>query len=127
MTFNPNLTQGVYRIYLYVPSLDGSYTSPTFGPLYLTVTEATGIENIDSASDNIILYPQPATDVLNIRTSKAINSAEIYNMTGQLIMTETLSGISSEYTLSVGALSTGSYVLVLKAEDGVYREKFIKK
>ena len=41
-------------------------------------------------------------------------------------MTETVAGIFSEYTITIGTLYAGSYVLVLKAEEGVYREIVIK-
>ena len=79
------------------------------------------------STSNFSIYPNPANDVLNItmkNTLEKVDAAEIYDINGKMI-TES---IVADNTVSVKALSTGSYIILLKTKDGHrYTQKFLKK
>ncbi|NMH28725.1 DUF7619 domain-containing protein [Flavobacterium silvaticum] len=69
------------------------------------------------------LYPNPAETILNIKSNGAtINSVEVYNMLGQLVLT----AIHAD-TIDVEGLETGNYLLRLHSDKGVSTTKFTKK
>lgn len=76
-----------------------------------------------SLTSKIQIYPNPASDVLNI--SGLTNKAEIQliNNAGQLIKSEKLSGNS----VNINALPTGSYIIIIKDGEHTTAHKFLKK
>lgn len=69
-----------------------------------------------------ILYPNPATEVININTDKKINKVIIYDATGRLVKT------SSENKILVSDFKSGIYFVVTEfADQTVINTKFIKK
>lgn len=72
------------------------------------------------------IYPNPASDVLNIQSNKnvAIQSAQVFDLTGKLLIDTSVDNGS----ISVKKLALGTYILLLKDVNGsVYNQKFIKK
>ncbi|NMR32898.1 T9SS type A sorting domain-containing protein [Chryseobacterium aquaticum] len=70
----------------------------------------------------IKLYPNPTSDILNIRTDTKINSVSVVDMTGRKI------NVKSEGTqVDVRELPAGNYLINVETKDGVSTEKFIKK
>lgn len=72
------------------------------------------------------IYPNPAKNILNIKSNELISmkEAQIYDLAGKLIFSTTLINDS----INVDALSTGSYILILKDSDGnKYSRKFLKE
>lgn len=73
------------------------------------------------------VYPIPTLEVLNI-TSKndiSIQSMEIYNILGQLVIA--VPNAQSVSKIDVSKLITGNYILKIKTDKGVSGIKFIKK
>jgi len=82
---------------------------------------AAGInENNESHS---VIYPNPATNVLNILSEKEIHNIEIYNVEGQLVK------FISDNVNSIGIsdLNNGVYFVKIHTENGTATHKFIKK
>jgi len=82
---------------------------------------AAGInENNESHS---VIYPNPATNVLNILSEKEIRNIEIYNVEGQLVK------FISDNVNSIGIsdLNNGVYFVKIHTENGTATHKFIKK
>lgn len=74
--------------------------------------------------DKIIgLYPNPTNDILQIKLPSSIKleTAEIYNNLGQLVLTSSLNKIST------GELSEGVYSIKIKTSEGLIHKSFIKK
>ncbi|TZF99525.1 T9SS type A sorting domain-containing protein (plasmid) [Chryseobacterium panacisoli] len=69
------------------------------------------------------IYPNPASDVLNISGISEAVDYEIYNIVGQ----KTDEGEVSDHTVSLQHLSKGVYFIQLKDREKVTRLKFIKK
>ena len=72
----------------------------------------------------ILIYPNPASNT--IRINSGFTSADIFNITGQKIMTISYPGRSKE--INISDLPAGSYLLRVKTNDNRYKVlKFIKR
>jgi len=76
-------------------------------------------------NNNIVamVYPNPATDVVNIKTNTVINSLVVYNYAGQEVVNEVVG--NNEFSISTVSLDAGVYILRLETEDGVATTKLI--
>ena len=86
----------------------------------IDVTAPVGIEELTTKTS---IYPNPATNVVNINTTENVKCVEIFNMQGQLVKVEN-GEVSS---ISVKGLANGMYTLKLTTENGVSMHKIIKK
>lgn len=93
-------------------------------PLFVQEGSTLGLSK--SEKDSFILYPNPAKEVLNIKANNtfAPTSATIYSTDGKLLSNQKL----ENNKLNVSHLSTGNYVVILKADNGKqFSAKFIKQ
>jgi outer membrane protein assembly factor BamB len=87
-------------------------------------TSRTSIE--DEINDGLLVYPNPANDVLNIELGIEENSTlRIFNVTGQLLRTEVLS--SDKTQITIDDLKPGLYLIQINNGDEVYSSKLLKK
>ena len=80
-----------------------------------------GVEDV--TMENTTVYPNPATDVINISTAENVQRVEIFNMQGQLVKAE----IGAVMSISVKDLANGFYTLKLTTDNGTSMHKIIKK
>jgi hypothetical protein len=76
----------------------------------------------------IIMYPNPASDVLSIYLPKKENKPTIlsvYNTNGSLV--KTITGKNGENRVDIKILNTGLYFMVFNINNKVYTRKFVKK
>jgi hypothetical protein len=123
LTFTPaTQNSGSYNFLLKTSDLAGESDSIQ---VMLTVTNATGIE--DLASDNgILIYPNPASDYVNIKAADGYTAGYkimLYSITGKL----QYSRISedTEYTLNLSSYPQGIYFIVLQNNEFMIRKKLI--
>lgn len=91
-----------------------------------TIT-TTGIEDT-AAEETFVLYPSPATDVLHVKSPVDVNRMEIISLNGQLLRQDTERMTAGETrVIPVADMPAGYYILVLRGNDKVYRQKFMKK
>lgn len=90
----------------------------------------TGIENHTSFVSNMVVFPNPSTETinvnLNLKSSQKV-SIELTDITGKLILTKdagTLTG-ESKQTLNVTGISKGTYLVRVVAEAGTEVRKII--
>lgn len=101
---------------LYIGSSDLGVVTYDLNFSQLSTNEPALVKN------NIILYPNPATEVININTDKKINKVIIYDATGRLVKT------SYESKIPVTDFKSGIYVVVAEfADRSIINTKFIKK
>ena len=89
-------------------------------------TSLTGID--ESAVSEIALFPNPATDVLNITTSETISEIEIVNVMGQVV--KRIEVNSDTALCDVEDLKAGVYMVrisTLRQAQGAALRKFIKE
>jgi len=83
-----------------------------------------GTVNINELNNTTMsITPNPATNVLNINTTDAIEQVSIYNVNGSLIA----SVKENTTTININDLAKGMYILVVKTNNGVSHDRFIKK
>lgn len=72
---------------------------------------------------NIVLYPNPGTDVLHVQlpNTLTLEKVTVYNGIGQLVLE------SAHPDFAVNSLSSGVYLVEIQTEIGQYQKKFIKK
>lgn len=126
-----NLPQGTYIIYHTVRNLDCGVQESTNKILTLDwESDVQGgkklaVVELDKASAkfDFELYPNPATDLVNITTEKSIESIRVLDMHGRTI--KQLHG--AERTIPINNLAAGVYIVELTATDGIAQKRFIKK
>lgn len=98
--------------------------------LYLNITTAgsdgpqdpvVAIDDVAMQSVSLQLYPNPATDRLMLSADMPVQSVQVFDMTGRMVMS------STGTELDVSALPAGLYMLRAMGEAGVGSKKFIKK
>jgi Secretion system C-terminal sorting domain/Concanavalin A-like lectin/glucanases superfamily len=79
-------------------------------------------ENFNSQNLKATIFPNPATDVLNIQIENELKSVEIYSLLGQKIMT------SDSKQINVSNLAKGIYSIRIEDENGATAtQKLVKK
>ncbi len=86
-----------------------------------TVDVTTGIE--EALAKAIHVFPNPATDVVNIQSDFNINAVSVYNYTGQLINVEKVN--KTEYRFNSSSLNTGIYFFQIETEEGMISRQII--
>ena len=92
-----------------------------------TVTISTTASVADPTENSILLFPNPSQDLIQLNSSYAINSLEIYDVQGRLRSQYDASTTDFESPISIVKLSKGVYFLIVKSDQGQETLKFIKK
>lgn len=77
---------------------------------------------VEEFTTETVIYPNPVTDVINIKTSDNVERVELYNMQGQLVKME-----MNVENISIRDLSNGVYMLKLTTDKGSSMHKIVKK
>jgi PKD repeat protein len=130
-----------------VQSLFVTYTFSVFGPQVVILNISCGSKNIttytsyiyisqilgmteNKESDQINLYPNPATDFLNItmgNQSQNPFTLKIFNSAGQQVYAKSVAAKTSQVGINVNDLSSGVYYVQIDAGNGKpLIKKFVK-
>ena len=118
-----DLTAGnYYMILYYLDEMSGwtRFSPDSYNQINFTVAYPTGIEEVAAGKPSI--YPNPATDVLYIKSSSVIKSVMILDISGKPILRQEPS-TTRTVPVSVNNLSQGAYLIKIETEDGIYTEK----
>jgi hypothetical protein len=99
------------------------YNFPIATNNYLTTVQSLLRVADNESSTTMIAYPNPVKDALQFETIKPILKAEIYDISGRIIVAM---GVTNN-TLDLTALHSGNYVVKVFTEDGVTYRKIIKE
>lgn len=81
-----------------------------------------------ASSSTINLFPNPASNTLNISSDIAAESYMIYDAAGRLAISNQLSQPAEQSSIDISSLSPGMYFIIVRNTDGtVFREKFNKE
>ena len=83
----------------------------------------TNLENKSANDLNIEVYPNPANQVLNIRSNNEISNMKIYNMSGQLLKNHIVN--AREKSIDVAELKGGLYLLKVETNERVRTIRFV--
>ena len=83
----------------------------------------------NEALSGITLFPNPMRDrvTLSNPNNLQLDTASIYDLTGRLIKTVDLSGMTSEMILDVSSLSSTTYIVVINSENGKISKLMVKE
>jgi CotH kinase protein/Lamin Tail Domain/Secretion system C-terminal sorting domain len=88
-----------------------------------TTTLANENFNIDNA--RIVIYPNPATNLVSINSNISIDKFEIIDMFGKILITDSVN--SNQFSKDISDFSSGIYLIKIYTEFGFKTEKLIKK
>ncbi len=95
----------------------------TTGTTADTCTNTIGIEQFEAQQQFIRIFPNPATNILYFESQIPINLAEVYDISGKLILTQKL--LTPQ--LDISALAKGMYFIKLTTTEGSVLRKFVKE
>ncbi|MCC2590136.1 T9SS-dependent choice-of-anchor J family protein [Chryseobacterium sp. MFBS3-17] len=71
---------------------------------------------------SVSVYPNPASDVLNIKTKDQIKSITVFDSSGRKVNVN-----ASDHIVYVKSLTPGTYLIIIETDKTTVTEKFIKK
>jgi hypothetical protein len=95
----------------------------TGGSYVDTCGSITGINPIGNQEILIHIYPNPATNTLYIDGLTGINTAEVYDISGKLLLSEH----DKTNQINIRSLAKGLYFIKLTTEEGSVVRKFVKE
>jgi hypothetical protein len=113
-------------VYIDDITVTASTTLITNGPQKLVTITSTGETLFDLGDEEFALYPNPATETINIVLEEGENiEVQIFNTSGQLLIDSKLGG--NVDAIDISKFDTGIYIIRIKADDEVFTQKFIKR
>ncbi len=85
----------------------------------ITVDDCSSLDEL--AVGSVVVYPNPASDVLNIQSELQIATIQIVDLSGVVVAN------STENAISVAHLASGMYVINVTTDSGVATKTFVKK
>jgi PKD repeat protein len=110
-------TAGTFKVTLTTQNNYGNNTNIKEG--YITVTNPTGINDPEFRTVNC--YPNPVTDILNIDCNSDFET-RILTVNGEVLLKN-----ENERKLYLSGMKPGLYILEIKTQNGLFRQKLIKK
>jgi hypothetical protein len=111
---------------------DESMVLDTAGTSSLVVNGRTSAEFLTDVEDIILnptitISPNPADQHIDVKGTEQYNilDSHIYNINGQIVMSNVK--IPGDDRIDIQALSTGTYMLLIRTEEGLITEKFMVK
>jgi hypothetical protein len=87
-------------------------------------TKALGIDNFE-IKDEVLVYPNPTSEIVMIQSTNAINSVSIYAMDGRNINTYRNPLTTNDYSIDVQNFAVGIYTLKVNTDKGSFSKKII--
>lgn len=85
----------------------------------LLVNDCASIDELEAGA--VVVYPNPASDILNVQSNFEIQSIQIVDLSGVIVA----NGV--ENSISVANLASGMYVINVTTETGIATQTFVKK
>jgi hypothetical protein len=77
-------------------------------------------------SNNVKIYPNPATDLINVSVSNYVGDlkVELFDVNGRLVNVKTVD-FSGNYSMELNSLNSGVYIVKLTGTNLNYSEKIV--
>lgn len=75
---------------------------------------------------NQSLFPNPATDRVQVSSEEVITGLELFNTMGQLVLSQDLMEGTLSTSINLTAIETGQYILVIRSNKGLTRASLVK-
>lgn len=122
VTFGVSKKNDLGITYPVIIKTDSLCTRPVLDTGHIITHEETEV----SSSEPVSFFPNPTTDVLNVRLNEIMPDASvsIYTITGQLIIKQSIIGL--DHTINLRNNPTGVYVVRVQTVEKVYVEKIVR-
>lgn len=90
---------------------------------YLNVSSLASIDEHVLPSGDVMVFPNPANNVLNINSEEPISRVDVFNMQGQMVKSES----GNVRFINIKELSSGMYLLKVSMSSGVVTQKIVKQ
>lgn len=135
-TFNSNISDWTSSGTLTLPSPSATYQIALEGVAWygrsitvddvLVKSETLSTSESDKQKSALKVYPNPASDFINIKSDKRISEISIFDLAGKQVNHH--NNDSTEAKISIQQLPAGTYIIQSKTSDGALNsQKFIKK
>ena len=105
-------------------SASGSYYNLSQG-VFDTVQYVTDVSDISIKNENVLIYPNPTSNVLNIETGiPDICNIKITSINGQLLLNKVMVG--PDYELDLSHFKSGIYFITVRSKDFMATRKIVK-
>jgi hypothetical protein len=102
------------------------FNFPIITNLEQTTVATLSTEDFELANNAIKLYPNPASDILQLDSKQAIKQITIYDISGRNIQEIAVIGNKTEMTIFTEDFSAGTYFVKIKTEVSELVKSFIK-
>jgi len=104
---------------------DPDGTTTDMGAFYFDQTSITAVDNYHN-TDEIIVYPNPATEVVNVKGTGDYTRIMIIDLPGSIIKDFKIS--NDLVSINISDLRSGIYVMILYNQNGTaFKKKIVKK
>ena len=112
------LASGIYEYYV-IAIYDEGESDPSN-----TVTKTVTITGVEEQLTNTTqLYPNPATDQVNISSDYTMQSLTVYNFAGQVVLTESVD--NTTFRVNTSNFDTGIYLFQIETKEGRIGKRII--
>ena len=98
-------------------AIDSNFSQSSMVIDYVRVYQNTTASTEDVFANKFSVYPNPSSDVLNIRTDEPIDKVELYNTIGQLIVAKKTTNIN------ISSINIGVYILKIYSGNRIVTKK----
>lgn len=98
-------------------AIDPNFSQSSMVIDYVRVYQNTTASTEDIFANKFSVYPNPSSDVLNIRTNEPIDKVELYNTIGQLIVAKKTTNIN------ISSINIGVYILKIYSGKRIVTKK----
>ena len=98
-------------------AIDSNFSESSMVIDYVRVYQNTTASTEDVFENKFSVYPNPSSDVLNIRTNEPIDKVELYNTIGQLIVAKKTTNIN------ISSINIGVYILKIYSGNRIVTKK----
>ena len=118
----------------YIPDSDGALDMHLYDNKLVLLTLKNGVYTIDTAllssdkfniDEPILIFPNPAKNVLHINYTDLIKHVSIFNTNGRLVYSNNIN--NRETSINIAHLSKGIYFVQITTDKGIGNKKIIKK
>jgi hypothetical protein len=116
--------------FTHIDGIPVSHVAKWVGGNFVDSCSAVDINEIPSAVNSFSIFPNPATQNINITFSNAVTEIsvfEIFNMLGEKVSEQKLPRNTKEFSLPVAGWPQGIYLCRLLTEKGIAVSKFVKQ
>lgn len=103
------------------PLTDDTFEIKTFE---FNALASLSVKDIDQMIQDVRLYPNPASEIVNISSAETIDRVSVYDLTGRVIKQSNPN--KSSFRLNISDLNKGVYLIKLNAGDKESTTKLIK-